>query len=249
MANIKPEYLLHLAWDRSSVYAIHAPLQYSFLASGIRLAQAFVENGGKRVLYAGSLSEYATSDHPLKETDALDLARTHYAFCKHRLHEIADRYFHASGVSFGYGRISASYGLGDTYRNRLMGFLWEACLNDHVLVNKGGSLLRDFIYIKDVATALVQFLMSDVEGTVNICTGKATSIKGFVTLFAKKVVKEHLLRFREDCAEQSPVCVGDNTRLVNEVGYVPRYTIEQGLSEIAEEFLKVSAKRGTKPSS
>ena len=30
MAEIKPEYLLHLAWDRSSVYEAHAPLQMLF---------------------------------------------------------------------------------------------------------------------------------------------------------------------------------------------------------------------------
>ena len=92
MAEIKPEYLIHLAWDRTGVYEKHAPLQYAFLSSGIRLAQAFAENGGKRALYAGSFAEYAASDRPLKETDALDLTRTHYAFCKHHLHGIVERY-------------------------------------------------------------------------------------------------------------------------------------------------------------
>lgn len=100
MAEIKPEYLIHLAWDRTGVYEKHAPLQYAFLSSGIRLAQAFAENGGKRALYAGSFAEYAASDRPLKETDVLDLNRTHYAFCKHHLHEIVERYFRASGVFF-----------------------------------------------------------------------------------------------------------------------------------------------------
>ena len=100
MAESKPEYLIHLAWDRTGVYEKHAPLQYAFLSSGIRLAQAFAENGGKRALYAGSFAEYAASDRPLKETDALDLTRTHYAFCKHHLHEIVERYFRASGVFF-----------------------------------------------------------------------------------------------------------------------------------------------------
>ena len=92
----------------------------------------------------------------------------------------------------------------------------------------------------------MQFLESDVEGTVNICTGKATSVKDFVRLFAKKVGKEHLLVFKDDCADQIPVQFGDNTRLVEEVGYTPRYTVEQGLSEIAEEFLKAEKERKTK---
>ncbi len=243
MAEIKPEYLIHLAWDRSSIYEKHAPLQYAFLSSGIRLAQAFAENGGKRALYAGSFAEYAASDRPLKETDVLDLSRTHYAFCKHHLHEIAERYFRVNGVSFGYARIGGSYSLEDIRRNRLIGSLWKAFFNDQTFVFRDRSLLRDFIYIKDVAAALVQFLESGVEGTVNICTGKATSVKDFVTLFAKKVGKEHLLVFKDDCADQVPVQFGDNTRLVKEVGYTPRYTVEQGLSEIAEEFLKAEKER------
>lgn len=245
MAEIKPEYLIHLAWDRMSVYEKYAPIQYFFLSSGIRLAQAFAENGGRRVLYAGSFAEYAASERPLKETDTLNLNRTHYAFCKHHLHEIAERYFCANGVSFGYVRIGGSYGLEDKNRHRLMGSLFEAFLNDQPLVIKGGSLLRDFIYVKDTAAALVQFLESDVEGTVNICTGKTTSIKDFVTLFAKKVGKEHLLVFKDDCADRVPVQFGDNTRLIKEVGYTPRYTVEQGLSEIAEEFLKAEKDRKT----
>ena len=243
IADIKPEYLIHLAWDRTSVYEKHAPLQYSFLSSGIRLTQAFAENGGKRALYAGSFEEYAASERPLKETDALDLSRTHYAFCKHHLHEIAERYFRANGVSFGYARIGWSYSLEDIHRNRLIGSLWKAFFNDQTFVFRDRSLLRDSIYIKDVAAALVQFLESDVEGTVNICTGKATAVKDFVKLFAKKVGKEHLLVFKDDCADQVPVQVGDNTRLVKEVGYTPRYTVEQGLSEIAEQFLKVEKER------
>lgn len=179
MAGVKPEYWLHLAWDvNEGNYQSNE--NYSFLSSGIRLAQAFAENGGKRALYAGSFAEYAASERPLKKTDALDLDRTHYAFCKHHLYEIAERYFRANGVSFGYARIFSNFGARDTHRNRLTGSLWEHFLNDQPLVIKGGSLLRDFIYIKDTAAALVQFLESGVEGTVNICTSKATSVKDFL---------------------------------------------------------------------
>ena len=245
IVDVKPEYLLHLAWDISEGY-LRSNKNYSFLSSGIHLAKTFVENGGERVLYIGSGFEYAASEYPLKETDALDLGRTHYAFCKHHLHEIAERYCCANSVSCGYARIFSNFGASDAHKCRLMGLLWEHFLNDQPLVIKGGSLLRDFIYVKDTAAALVQFLESGVEGAVNICTGKATSVRDFVTLFAKKVGKEHLLVFKDDCSDQAPVQVGDNTRLVKEVGYTPRYTVEQGLSEIAEEFLKAEKERKTK---
>ena len=197
-------------------------------------------------MYVGSFAEYAASNYPLKETNDLDLSRTHYAFCKHHLHEIAERYFHANGVSFGYARIGWSYSWQDTYRNRLMGSLSKCFFSNQTFVFADRNLVRDLIYVKDTAEALVQFLESDVEGTVNICTGKATSVKDFVTLFAKKVGKEHLLIFKDDCADQVPVQFGDNTRLVKEVGYTPRYTVEQGLSEMAEELLKAEKERKTK---
>lgn len=245
MAEIRPECLIHLAWNLEEGH-YQSNKNYSFLSSGIHLAKTFVENGGERVLYIGSSFEYAASEYPLKETDALDLSRTHYAFCKHHLHEIAERYCCANSVSCGYARIFSNFGVRDTHKFRLMELLWEHFLNDQPLVIKGGSLLRDFIYVKDTAAALVQFLESGVEGTVNICTGKATSVKDFVTLFAKKVGKEHLLVFKDDCADQVPIQFGDNTRLVKEVGYTPRYTVEQGLSEIAEEFLKAEKERKTK---
>ena len=45
MAEIKPEYLIHLAWDISEGY-LQSNKNYSFLSSGIHLVQTIQKNGG-----------------------------------------------------------------------------------------------------------------------------------------------------------------------------------------------------------
>ena len=73
---------------------------FSFLASGIRLIQSFHGNGGKRAVYAGTCGEYEPASYALKEAHPLATKMTNYAFCKAKLHEIAEQFCHANQISF-----------------------------------------------------------------------------------------------------------------------------------------------------
>ena len=238
MSRIKPQYLLHLAWYLGNNF-FQSDKNFSFLASGIHLIQSFHKNGGKRAVYAGTCGEYEPASYALKEAHPLATKMTNYAFCKAKLHEIAEHFCRSNQISFAYGRIFSVY-----WRWSVNKLLLEKFICNEAIEQKYIPVLRDFMYVKDVAMALVRLLASDVEGTVNICTGKSISVYSLFTTFAEKVGKSHLLKLIPDKKDVSPVFVGDNTRLLREVGYKPRYTLEQGMTEVVAEFLQICNRKG-----
>ena len=94
--------------------------------------------------------------------------------------------------------------------------------------------LKDYMYSKDIAGAFVKFLDSDVKGSVNICTGKPVSIRDFVLEIARAMNKENLIIFKDEPSNQPPLIVGDNTRLIKEVGYKQSYTLNEAIEEILD---------------
>lgn len=229
---IKPEYLLNMAWATTGDY-LTSDINYKFLNSGINLIRAFKSNGGKRAVFAGTCFEYKFKNTPLKEDDELDSAKTTYTFCKNKLREIAEFYCKQEGISFGWGRIFYVFGRNEN-KTRLAGMIVDKLKNNEEIIIKSGNLLKDYMYSKDIAGAFVKFLDSDVEGVVNICTGKPVLIKDFAFEFGRQMNKESLIIYKDEPSSQPPIIVGDNTKLTNEVGYNLKYTLYQAIKEILE---------------
>ena len=232
MAKIKPEYLLHLAWCVTGYF--NDNLNFDFLVSSINLLKSFHKHGGKRAIMTGTYAEYGENCSLLDEefdTRPMNL----YSKCKNHLNKIATDYSNANNLSFGWARIFSAYGF-ETDKRRLTADVIEHLKNNEEVYIKSGSLIRDYIYVKDVSYALVKFLDSNVEGAVNICSGEGTSIKDYVLTIAKIMEKEGLIKFNEQQSNQQNIVVGKNIRLTKEIGYKLKYSLEDGIKEILEEY-------------
>ena len=230
MQEIKPEYLLNMAWATTGDY-LSSDINYDFLSAGVNLIKEFKLNGGKRAVYAGTCFEYKFKDEPLKETDDLDADKTEYTFCKNKLHEITKHFCLKNDISFGYGRIFYVYGKNENV-TRLTGMVIDKLSKDEKVIIKSGDLIKDYMYSKDIAGAFAKFLDSKVEGSVNICTGKAIKIKEFVLEISRQLKKEHLICFETVESNQPPMIVGNNDRLLKEVNYNLKYDFKKAIGEI-----------------
>ena len=226
---IKPQYLLNFAWATTEDY-LTSNINFDFLAAGLNLMKYFHKNGGKRAVFAGTCLEYAFKDTLLKETDALD-PKTVYAKCKHSLNELASLYAAQNNISFGWGRIFYVYGRGE-HEKRLTAHIINSLRAGKEVEIKHSGLSKDYMYTKDIAAAFVKFLDGGVTGGVNICTGRAVTLADYARAIAKKLNKENLLILKDLPSSQPALIAGDNTRLKNEVGFTPRYSLEAGLEEI-----------------
>lgn len=230
LSEIMPEYMLHYAWLSTGLFNDNS--NFDFLTSSIDLLKSFAKYGGKRVVMAGTYAEYGYHNETLKETMPAEPINV-YSQCKDFVHQIAEAYCQNNNISFGWGRIFSAFGKEKDPR-RLTSDVINHLKNNQEVVIRSGSLVRDYIYTKDIAAAFVKFLESDVNGVVNICTGKDTSIHDYVMKIAQIMEKENLVVFNEQKSPQQVRVVGDPTRLNKEVGFTPKYSIEQALKEILE---------------
>lgn len=228
IGEIKPEYLLHFAWYCTGTF--ESVINYEFLSSSLDLLTAFGENGGKKAVMAGTYAEYGYYDENLKESFKTQPINT-YSACKDFLHQISAHYCDKNNIAFGWGRIFSAFGLESDPR-RLTSYVVNNLLENKQIVINSGSLIRDYIYSKDASLAFVEFLFSDVCGALNICTGKATSIKDYVLMIARILGREDLVEFKELPSPQQVRVVGDITRLSNELNFRPRYELETALNEV-----------------
>lgn len=227
-SDVQPEYLLHYAWLSTGLF--NDNMNFDFLTSSIDMLKSFHKYGGKRVVMAGTYAEYGYHNDTLKETMPAEPINI-YSQCKDFVHKIAEVYCHNNNISFGWGRIFSAFGKEKDPRRLTSDVINHLSANQEVII-RSGSLIRDYIYTKDIAAAFVKFLDSNVEGVVNICTGKDTSIHDYVMKIAQAMGKENLVVFNEQASPQQVRVVGDSTRLNKEVGFVPQYSIEEAITEI-----------------
>lgn len=232
LAQVQPSHLLNMAWCANGDYA-NANMNFDFVRAGLSLLKYFSQNGGKRAVFAGTCFEYALAEHPIRETDAVEPPNP-YACCKNALHQMAEFFCRQNHISFGYGRIFYVYGRKE-HPSRLTAGIMNALREGKPYEIKFSQLRRDYMYSKDIAGAFVKLLDSSVEGAVNICTGKAVSLAEYATVLGTLLHRPDLLVLKQEPTSQPLAIVGDNTRLTQEVGFVPRYCLEEGLREVVEE--------------
>ena len=226
---IKPQYLLHFAWITSGDYLCN-PLNEKYYEASVHLLRTFSRCGGKRVVYAGTCFEYEFSDKILSEEDEL-LPKTFYAQKKIELYKNMKKICESEKLSYAWGRIFYVYGANER-EGRLTRLIIDGLSNDEYVDVKYGQLIRDYMYNKDIAEAFVALLLSDVEGAVNICTGKGITLADYARTIAKCMGKENLLRIYSEETNQPLSIIGNPNRLVLEVGYSPQWEYEQGIKEI-----------------
>lgn len=211
-AEIKPDYLLHFAWIATGDYLM-SDINYKFIDSSLNMLREFKNNGGKRAVFAGTCFEYKFKDEPLKETDELN-PTTIYAKCKNELREKAQKYCLDNNISFGWGRIFYVYGHGENEK-RLVPHVINSLKNNKEVVIENGSLIRDYMYSRDIAVSFVKFLDSDSEGIVNICTGEGVSLGEYAQIIAEELNKINLLVIKNEKTIQPKIIIGNNEKLIN----------------------------------
>ena len=232
LAQVQPSHLLNMAWCANGDYA-NANMNFDFVRAGLSLLKYFSQNGGKRAVFAGTCFEYAVKNESLIETEPLT-DNTAYAYCKSSLWGLAQMFCRQNHISFGYGRIFYVYGRKE-HPSRLTAGIMNALREGKPYEIKFSQLRRDYMYSKDIAGAFVKLLDSSVEGAVNICTGKAVSLAEYATALGNLLHRPDLLVLKQEETTQPLTIVGDCTRLTQELGFLPRYSLYEGLREIVEE--------------
>ena len=92
------------------------------------------------------------------------------------------------------------------------------------------------MHVQDVTDGMVALLDSEVTGAVNVSSGQATTLREIVLTIGRLVGKPELIQLGAipARANDTPLVVGENLRLLNEVGWKPQFDLEAGLRQTIE---------------
>jgi nucleoside-diphosphate-sugar epimerase len=237
--DLKADTLVHLAWYVDPVSYKNSPMNLNWLYSSLDLLRLFAESGGKRVVIMGTCSEYDWAEGGCyNELTSPVCPNWFYGQTKDALRRAAEGYSKVMGFSFLWGRLFWPYGPGESSQ-RLLSGLVKTMRNNQTAVCKAGNLRRDYIYIEDVAEAVAVATCSNLEGIINIASGISESNRYLAEKMAELMGFKNLLNV--DSVPITPgnpeVICGDIKRLRDELGWRPRFTIDEGLKLLAD-YLK-----------
>lgn len=233
-------HLLHLAWDTEPGQFWNSPLNLDWVSASLTMVRAFAEAGGTRAVLAGTCAEYRWgSEEQLDESRSKLLPTTLYGVSKDALRRIVSSYAETAALSFAWGRIFFLYGPGEK-PGRLVSDAIRALGSRQPFATTDGNQRRDFMHVEDVARAFALLLASEVQGAVNIASGQAVLVRSILEAIARETGGREMLRLgeRPRPVNDPAVIEAAADRLRNEVGFTPRYTMVDGLTQTVNCWLE-----------
>jgi nucleoside-diphosphate-sugar epimerase len=230
-ARVAPTHLLHLAWYAEPGQYWTSLENYRWAAATVELARIFRERGGTRMVAIGTCAEYDHRDGICREDSTPLAPTTPYGVAKDATRRLLASYAEQSGLGMAWARIFFLYGPGER-SERLVPAVIQACLRGEAPRCTEGLQIRDFLHVRDVAAALVDTLLSDVTGAVNIGSGEPVTVRQLVTDIAAECGATQPPAFGAlPSRDEAPSIVADVTRLRDEVQWQPRYSRREGLRD------------------
>lgn len=231
LGRVRPEYLLHLAWYTAPGKFRNAPENTQWVEAGRELLSAFAEHGGKRAVVAGTCAEYDWSAGECKEDVTPLRPASLYGQAKRDLHSFCDTFSRETRLSSAWAHIFYIYGP-DEDPSRLAAYVINSLLQGRPANCAGRNQIRDFLYVADVAAALVAILSSEVQGAVNVGSGKPVTTGDLLGKIGYYLERRDLLHFDASRSVWGPPALWANTeKLAKEVGWTPQYDLDRGLQE------------------
>lgn len=237
LAATKPTHLLHFAWIAAPGLYWQSAENDRWLSASRYLLEAFGRGGGKRAVMAGSCAEYDWSRVAVCHERSSPLApqsetTSRYAACKIALQRALEEHARRHGMSWAWGRIFFQYGPGE-HRERLVASVIVNLLAGREAPCTHGRQLRSFLHVEDVGAAFAALLKSDVQGPVNVGSADRVTIAELLERLARKIGRPELLKLGARSAPpgEPAVLVPDIARLRDEVGWRPRWALDEGLAD------------------
>ena len=230
LERVRPSHLLHLAWIAKPGIYWTSGENLDWLRASVALFRTFFERGGVRALGVGTCAEYAWTAEDLSETTSQLRPATIYGRCKLATSLALDAAAASSGRSAAWARLFFPYGPGEP-ADRLIPSVIRGLLRGEQVACTHGHQIRDFIFVKDVADALLAILASGAGGAFNVGSGRGVSLREVVSAISSRLGRQELVEFGARAVPPGDAArvVADTTRLRRELGWQPAYGIGAGI--------------------
>jgi len=227
---IRPKYLIHLAWKTGSGLKHESDENILWLKKSKELISVFYKYGGSRVLVSGTCAEYDWNYENLIEDKTPLVPLSGYGKAKLELFNFIESFSSTNDLSYVWARIFFCFGPHQN-TNSLVPYVIDKLLKNEVVKTTEGDQVFDYLYIEDIAFALVSLLKSDYRGAVNISSGNGIKLKQLISKIAEYITAQDLIRFGAiPYTLGKPMkIIGNNTILRKNSKWTPKYTLDEGL--------------------
>lgn len=105
-----------------------------------------------------------------------------------------------------------------------------------ISITGDGEQVRDFIHVEDLVSAIVSIVEKPmVNPLYNVASGEAMTLNDLARIFISSVKKPIHIKYTEEAKGYVRVLRADNSRLINDYAWKPRYTIRDTIAEILKK--------------
>jgi len=128
-------------------------------------------------------------------------------------------------------RLTGIYGPNDKERSLVGLFTRRLLENKEITLFSGGTSLRDYVYVDDLAEIIYQSVQKKISGVFNIATGKSSSVRE-IAEFAQQIIRpnENQLTYSEE-GDRNYDLVFNISKLQGAFPNVQFRSIERGISD------------------
>lgn len=243
----KPKEIFHLAALISVPYSFENP--NSFVETNITgtlnlFNELRNQKEAKKIIIVSSSEVYGTAiKTPITENHPLQ-AQSQYSASKIGCEKIAESFLKTDNLPVVVVRPFNTYGPRQSGRAVIPTIINQLLYKKKLKI---GSLdtIRDFVYVKDTVTALINISKSNktVGKTVNIATQKGVYISDLIKLILKEIkikdikIEKDKKRIRPINAEVNKL-IGSNKALYKLIAWKPRFSLAAGIKETVNWYKK-----------
>jgi UDP-glucose 4-epimerase len=234
--------IVHLAAVTSVLRSVEHP-ELTFrtnVAATSELLQAGRAAGVTALVFASTNAVAGISDAPAISEAAVLRPLTPYGATKAAAEMLMSAYTASYGVRCVALRLTNVYGPGMQAKDSIVARLMRAIRLEQTFEIYGdGRQVRDYVHAADV-TAAVRFGLTDDswDGPVVIGSGRSLSVLEVIDAVRRVTGAEIDVRHGPARPGEMPAVIVDNSR-AREAGWSPRFTLEEGLVGVWEEWSKV----------
>jgi nucleoside-diphosphate-sugar epimerase len=234
---VRPTHIIHTAWETQQPTYWEDPVNLDWVDATLSLARAFGEASGQRFVQLGSCAEYDWSDGRCDEESTPSVPHTLYGKAKLAAFQAVRAAAHNKFAPIE-ARIFMVFGPGEN-RDRFIPTICRSHAAGTVPALSSGKPLRDWLYVKDAARALLTLALAEsAPEVVNLGTSEAVSLGQVATILARVAgATQTGLGRRPDRPGDPQLLVAATDRL-RMTGWQPAYALETALRETFDWWRK-----------
>lgn len=230
IAKFGPEVCVHAAWITTPGVYLESPENDRFLEWSRAFFEQFYRHGGAWALGLGTCIEYASTSGPRSEAHTPIEPASRYARSKNSLRVALEEIAARHGRPAAWARIFYPYGPGE-HPSRLGSQIVLQLLRNQSVTLRTPDAAKDYIYISDLARAILTVVERRFAGAINLGTGQGVTVRQFAEQIAACLGKTGLIHCLSGHRDPAGDVIAAAAR-IRGLGWEPQVGLGEGIAQL-----------------